>query len=218
MSLGSKIEKLLKEKDINVNELSNRIEIPATTLYSMIKRDSKKADIEVLIRIAKELNVTVDEIISEDYEDYNIAQEETTEYEATNKPSKGVKIPVLGSVAAGVPIEAIEDIIDYEEISKQLASTGNFFALQIKGDSMSPRICDKDVVIVKQQNEVENGDIAIVLVNGDDATCKKVIKKDTGIMLMPLNNEFEPMFFGWSEVQNLPVAIIGKVVELRGKF
>ncbi len=140
------------------------------------------------------------------------------DFDKLESSSKGIKIPVLGSVAAGVPIEAIEDVIDYEEISKQLAATGNFFALQIKGDSMSPRICDNDVVIVKQQNEVENGEIAIVLVNGDDATCKKVIKKDTGIMLMPFNREFEPMFFDWSEVQKLPVTIIGKVVELRGKF
>ena len=67
------------------------------------------------------------------------------------------KIPVLGRVAAGIPINAITEIIDTEEISEELAKTGDFFALKIKGDSMEPRIVDGDVVIVKQQEDAENG-------------------------------------------------------------
>lgn len=132
--------------------------------------------------------------------------------------SNGVKIPVLGYVRAGIPIDAVEEILDYEEISKDMASTGDFFALRIKGNSMQPRIWEDDIVIVKQQNDVENGDIAIVLVNGDDATCKKIKKRDDGIMLIPNNPEYEPMFFTNQQVQDLPVTIIGRVVELRGKF
>ncbi len=141
----------------------------------------------------------------------------------TNEPkeptkSQGVKIPVLGNVAAGIPIEAIEDIIDYEEISEDMASRGEFFGLKIKGSSMEPRIKEGDVVIVRQQPDIESGDVAIVLVNGDSATCKKVVINEGGITLIPFNPTYEPQFYSAEQVVNLPVRIIGKVVELRGKF
>lgn len=135
-------------------------------------------------------------------------------------PSTGgsVKIPVLGKVAAGIPIEAVQDILDYEEISLDTARSGDFFALRIKGNSMEPRICEGDVVIVRQQADVDSGQIAIVLVNGNDAVCKKVIKYEAGISLVSLNPAYEPMFFTKEEIDSLPVTILGKMVELRGKF
>lgn len=138
--------------------------------------------------------------------------------EKTTYIKKGVKIPVLGEVAAGIPIEAIEDIIDYEEITQDMAKTGEFFGLQIKGDSMSPRMESGDVVIVRKQETVENGEIAVVLVNGDSATVKKIRIQKDGIMLIPLNPSHEPFFYSQKEIEELPVRIIGKVVELRGKF
>ena len=79
--------------------------------------------------------------------------------EKVRMAKKAIRIPVLGNVAAGIPIEAIEDVIDYEEISEELAHTGDFFALKIKGDSMEPRICNGDVVIVRKQNYAESGDL-----------------------------------------------------------
>lgn len=132
--------------------------------------------------------------------------------------TRGVIIKVLGRVAAGIPLEAIEDIIDTEEISENLAQTGDFFGLQIHGDSMEPRICDRDVVIVRQQNDAESGDIVIALINGDDATCKRLRKYRDGIELIPNNPTYQPMFFSNEEISTKPVRIIGKVVELRGKF
>ena len=131
---------------------------------------------------------------------------------------KGIRIPVLGSVAAGIPIEAIEDILDYEEISEDMARRGQYFGLKIKGSSMEPRIKEGDVVIVRKQPEVESGDVAIVLVNGDSATCKKVVINEGGLTLIPVNPTYEPQFYSADQVANLPVRIIGKVVELRGKF
>lgn len=131
---------------------------------------------------------------------------------------KGVTINVLGYVAAGIPIDAIENIIDTEEISQDLATTGNFFGLQIHGDSMEPRICDGDIVIVRQQNTAENGEIVIAIVNGDKATCKRLRKYRDGIELISLNPAYKPMFYSNKDIQNIPVQIIGKVVELRGKF
>lgn len=132
---------------------------------------------------------------------------------------KAVSVPVLGRVAAGIPIEAITDIIDTEEISQELARTGEFFGLQIHGDSMEPRMYEGDVVIVRQQDDAESGDIVIALVNGYDATCKRLTKYAGGISLVSLNSaKYEPMVFTNQEIEEKPVRIIGKVVELRGKF
>lgn len=135
-----------------------------------------------------------------------------------NIHSEAVQIPVLGYVRAGIPMNAIENILDYEEISQAQARTGDFFALQIKGDSMEPRISEGDIVIVKKQETVENGEIAVVLVNGDDATVKKFYKTDAGVKLVSTNPKYDPFFYTPAEVNNLPVTIIGKVVELRAKF
>lgn len=134
------------------------------------------------------------------------------------KKEKGIKIPVLGTIPAGIPIEAIEEILDYEEISLELANTGEFFGLKVKGDSMSPRIQNGDVVIVKKQDDCNTGDVCVVMVNGYDATLKQVKKDYNGIMLVPFNPEYNTTFYSNKEIQELPIRIIGKIVELRGKF
>jgi len=131
---------------------------------------------------------------------------------------KGIKIPVLSRVAAGIPIEMIEDILDYEEISEDMAKHGKYFALKIQGDSMAPRIYNNDVVIVRQQDNAENGDIVIAAINGDDAMCKRLQKYNDGIALISLNPLYEPIYLKKDEIDEKPVRILGKVVELRGKF
>ena len=129
---------------------------------------------------------------------------------------KGTRIPVLGRVAAGIPIEAITDVDDWEEIPESMAKTGEYFALRIKGESMSPKLQPGDVVIVKKQNDVDTGDTAIVLVNGNDATVKQIKKTEAGIMLVGLNLEvYQPHFYSNKEIEELPVQIIGKVIESR---
>ena len=131
---------------------------------------------------------------------------------------KAKRIPVYGSVAAGIPLEAIQDIEDYEEITEDMARSGKYAALKIKGNSMLPRFTPGDVVIVRLQDDVDNGDIAIVMVNGDEATCKKIKKTPEGVMLISTNPDYEPMFYSNQEIAELPVRIWGKVVELRAKF
>lgn len=128
------------------------------------------------------------------------------------------RIPVLGRVAAGVPIEMVEDVIDWEEIDDATAKLGTIFALSIKGDSMEPRIVSGDVVIVRQQDDAESGDIVIVSVNGDDATCKRLRKYKDGIELIPSNPSYSPMFYSNEEIAEKPVKVLGKVIELRGKL
>ncbi len=151
----------------------------------------------------------------------------TTEFQALIEAEKrrpqgmrrlGEKVPVLGDVAAGIPIEAITDIVDYEEIDAALAATGEFFGLRIKGASMEPRMHEGDVVIVRRQEKAETGDTVVVLVNGDSATVKKIKYGPDGITLLPTNPAFDPLFYSAAEVEALPVRVIGKVVELRAKF
>ena len=151
---------------------------------------------------------------------YDVPRFERLEEAKINEPQppQGLQIPVLGTVAAGIPISAVEDILDYEEIDSSWKSQGEFFALRIKGDSMQPKMDDGDVVIVRQQSDANNGDTVIALVNGDDATCKKLQKTENGIMLVSTNPNYLPMFFTNEEIQTKPVVILGKVVELRSKF
>lgn len=126
------------------------------------------------------------------------------------------KIPVLGSIAAGKPIEAIEDIVDYVYIPETWKD--DFIALKIEGNSMSPTIPNGATVIIRLQDDAESGDIVAVYINGYDATCKKLKKlKAGGIVLISLNPEFEPMAYTNKEVLELPIRILGKVVEVRTK-
>ena len=131
----------------------------------------------------------------------------------------GTWVPVLGDVAAGIPIEAVENIVDYEEIDTAMASNGKYYGLRIKGRSMEPRIREGDVVIVRQQEDADTGDTAVVLVNGESATVKRIKKEpDGGLWLLPNNPAYDPQHYSPAEVAEKPVRIIGKVVELRGKF
>lgn len=131
---------------------------------------------------------------------------------------KGVVIPVLGRVAAGIPIEAIEDVIDTEEITQEMAATGTFFGLKIKGNSMEPKISDGDIVIVRQQEDADSGDVVIACINGDEATCKRLRKYKDGIELISNNPSYDPMFFSNKDIEELPVTILGRVIELRAKL
>ena len=138
--------------------------------------------------------------------------------ESPVSPRKGVTINVYGRVAAGIPLEMIEDVIDTEEIPEELAKTGEFFGLQIHGDSMEPKISQGDIVIVRKQDDAETDNIVIAAVNGTDATCKRLKKYKDGIALISTNPAYEPMYFSNQEIIEKPVRIIGRVVELRAKF
>lgn len=170
--------------------------------YSNWERGETKIDSLQLSRLAELFGVSVDYLLGK-----------------TDVPSSSyIRVPVLGRVAAGIPIDAIEDVIDWEDISTAAAGDGEYFGLQIKGHSMEPKISDGDVVIVRRQPDVDSGDIAVVLVNGDDATVKKVKKSPQGVTLIPSNPAYEPMYYTNAEIESLPVQILGRVVELRAKF
>ena len=129
------------------------------------------------------------------------------------------RIKVLGKVAAGPPAHMQDEyVIGYEDVSNDMIKDDNVFGLEINGDSMSPRILKGDIVIVREQNDAESGDVVIVTINGDEATCKRLMKYADGISLISFNPAYEPMTFSNKEIEEKPVRIIGKVIENRSKF
>lgn len=196
----NRLRELRKAHNFTQTEVARKVGI-GQSAYSFWESGRSKIDDASLRKLASMYDVTVDYLLGSDA-----------------PPRKGVKIPVYRAVAAGIPIEAIEDIIDYEEIEPELAATGEFFGLRIQGSSMEPRICEGDVVIVRRQEDADTGDVAIVLVNGNDATCKRIKKEAHGLTLIPNNPAYEAKYYSAEEISSLPVRIIGKVVELRGKF
>ena len=177
---------------------------------------SRKPNIDKIKKIADYFNVPVSVLIDDEG---NVKKSKTP----TSPESRATRIPVYGYVAAGIPIEAIDnfdstDPDDWEEIDEHMSKDGDYFALRIKGDSMEPKMSSGDVVIVRKQPDAESGDIAIVCINGEEATCKKIKKTPEGIMLISLNPAYEPMFYSKKQVEELPLTILGRVVELRAKF
>lgn len=199
------LKRLREEKNMTQAELGKALEISPSAI-GMYEQGRRTPDIPTLKKIASYFNVSLDYLLGN-------APAKTVQQKTTGR---GVRIPVLGRVVAGIPIEAVEEILDYEEITPELAATGEFFALQVRGDSMLPKLEEGDVVIVKKQEDVETGDIAIVLVNGDEATIKQVKKVNGGIMLYGFNPDvYEPHFYSNQQIEELPVRILGKVIESR---
>lgn len=204
LDLYKNIKQLREEKGLSQDALAKLTGYTDRSSIAKIEKgqvDLQQSKIELF---AKALGTTAKELVGWDNN--------------TSSSKRGVTINVLGRVAAGIPIEATTDIIGQEEITEDLARTGEFFGLQIKGDSMEPDIHNGDVVIVRQQEDAENDEIVIALINGNDGVCKRLKKYENSIALVSLNANYEPMYFNNTEILEKPVKIIGKVVELRRKF
>ena len=196
---AKRLKALRKEHCMSQQKLADLLGLGQSTI-AMWEKGKNTPEYESLIKIANIFSVSID-------------------YLAGQKASRSShRIPVLGYVRAGVPTEAVEEVLDYEDVTLSESDAGNYFALRIKGDSMAPRMMEGDTVIVKKQSDCSSGDICVALVGSGDATVKKVIKKDKGIILMPLNACYDPLVFTSDEVEAFPVTIIGKVCELRAKI
>ena len=208
MNAGRRIAQLREEKGLSQLEFAHKVNIN-NSVMNRIEKGIRPIRDDELIAISKCLGVSIDYLLGN----------EPAKAAQSMPAGHGVRIPVLGRVVAGIPIEAVEEILDYEEITPGLAATGEFFALKIRGHSMEPRMMEGDVVIVRRQDDVDSGDVAIVLVNGDEATVKRVKKQPEGITLIATNTSvYEPHFYSNKEIAELPVRILGRVVELRGKL
>ena len=200
MALSDVIKKRRSELGLTLLDIAKKMEVNEATVQRWESGNIKSLRQGRLAQLAEILKVSPAELMG-----------------WTNERQRHL-IPVLGDVPAGIPIEAATNIIDYEEISEEMARAGDHFALRIRGDSMEPRFKEGDVVIVRKQETVDNGQVAVVMVNGNDATVKKFYKTAAGVMLVGNNPSFTPLNYTPEEVEQLPVRVIGRVVELRAKF
>lgn len=180
------------------NEVARDLNIPYSTLADWYN-GNKYPRIDKIQLLADYFNIKKSDLV-----------------ESRNNILKKNRIPVLGKIPAGIPIELIEDVIDYEEISEEmLKGDREYFGLKVSGDSMMPKYLDGDVLIVQKTNDCESGQDCIVMVNGDDGTFKRVIKNKDGIILQPLNPNYEIKFYSNDEIEKLPIKILGVVKEIR---
>ena len=168
--------------------------------------------------VSKAMNLPIDELLKMLDDDQEFLINADKDIYEKYFSSKSAVVFVYGTIPAGIPMECIEDIIDTEEISADMLKGGKqYFGLKIKGNSMYPDYLDGDTIILEKTDDCESGDECCVMVNGSDGTFKKVLKNENGIILQPLNSEYQPMFYTNEQIKSLPVRIIGKVVELRRK-
>ena len=232
--VASRIKHYRKAAGLTQKELGEKIGVKHNTISSY-ESGKNEPEQNMLFKIASALGISVNDLFpsTESPDKTLVTSVQTPQLSSityTLPPSHGedsvmvpvpggYRIPVLGKVVAGVPINAVTDISGFEEIPEQMGRAGEFFALEIKGRSMEPTLHEGDVVIVRQQPEVENGEIAIVLINGDEATVKEVKEGPDGLTLIGHNvGVYSPHFYTREQIQDLPIRIIGKVVELRRKF
>jgi repressor LexA len=200
MTFYERLEYVLKLRNLSFYKVSKDTGIDKSA-FTHWKQRGLHPSAESLKKLSNYLGVTTSYLLGED---------EKENEESTNK------IPVLGIVPCGVPIEAIEDIVEYIDVVPTMAK--EHFGLIAKGDSMYPFICNGDILIVKKTSCVASGKIAIVKVNGEEACCKKILINENGITLVSLNNSYDPKVYNASQVEQLPVYIIGEVVEIRRRF
>lgn len=202
--------KFLRTKyNLTQEQLANNINSTRSTVNNW-ENEISEPNLDMIRKLTETFNVK-DNIVFEDLKSkYNtsfVDLEEDT-----------INIPVLGRIPAGIPFEAIEDVIKYIDIPKEW-TYGNqeYFGLLIDGNSMFPKYQNEDIVIFQKCEDpikCNNKDCA-VMVNGNDATFKKFIFNNNGVILQPYNMEYETKSFTPEEIQRLPVKLVGFAVQIR---
>lgn len=205
---AKRLKECREENHYTLEEIGNKIGVHKSTILRWENGETGKIKNPILKELAELYNVNIVWLMG-----YDVPKKTIN----SNKKIETIKIPIVGRVAAGCPILAEEEIIDTVDIPKEWLKDGyNYFGLRVKGDSMFPRILDGDYVIVRQQNEINTGNIGIVLINGDEAVVKEVHITDDGIILRSFNPMYPDMVFSKKDVVTKPVTIIGRVVKMIG--
>lgn len=202
--------KYLRTKyNLTQEQLANKINSTRSTVNNW-ENEISEPNLDMIRKLTETFNIK-DNIVFEDLKSkYNTSFIDLDE--------DTINIPVLGRIPAGIPFEAIEDVIKYIDIPKEW-TYGNqeYFGLLIDGNSMFPKYQNGDIVIFKKCEDpikCNNKDCA-VMVNGNDATFKKFIFKSNSVILQPYNMEYEMKYFTPEEVQDLPVKLVGYAVQIR---
>lgn len=213
--MANRIKELRKQHDLTLAEVAKKIGVSESTMQRYESEKISKIKYETMEALANIFAVSPAYLMG--WDDTNKI---ITKIETAMKGIKVSKVPILSNVPCGSP-EVVYENIDpenYIEIDSTLADTKEYYGLMAKGDSMLPKIEEGDMLIVHFQRDVESGQVAIVRVNGEEATCKRVKKYRDGIELIGINPTFEPRFFTNEEIKSKPVEIIGRVIEVRSKL
>ena len=217
--LEDKIKELIIEKYGSVRQFALKIDVPYTTIDSILKRGIDNSNVSNVIKMCKALNISIDKTIENNELISNLNFDNA---ELTSLSTDIVQIPLLGKIPAGIPLEIIEDkyAVDTIDIPKEwLKGNHKYFALKIEGDSMEPDYLDKDIIIFKQANDCTSGQDCCIRINGFDATFKRVRKQDNGIMIIPLNENnssgFVSTFYSKEDIEKIPIEILGVVKQIR---
>ncbi len=195
--LGETLKSLRTRDGMSQKKLAEALSVSQSAV-AMWESGKNTPEYGTLMRLGEIFNVSID-------------------YLTGQSRGKALKsVPVLGYVRAGMPTESAQEVLGYEDVYLRDCDVDDYFLLRIRGDSMYPRMMDGDLVIVKRQYDCENGDICVAMINGGETTVKKLIKKDMGIILMPLNSAYDPIVIENSDSSD--VMILGKVTEVRGKI
>lgn len=217
--LEDKLKNLIIEKYGSVRQFSIKIDIPYTTVDSILKRGLDNSNVGNVIKMCKALDISIDNLLDNKEIISNL---EFDNAESIDINDNMTKIPVLGVIKAGIPIEAQQDILEYIEIPKSWLRGGKeFYGLKISGDSMFPKYNEDDIVVFEKSNDFEtaNNKDCAVMINGDDATFKKVLRSELGITLVPYNTgAYEIMMYSNQDIEEKPIRIIGIAREKRTKL
>lgn len=212
-SIASQIKKLRKSRGWTQPQLADQLSVSKQTISNW-ETGIKVPRMGSLQKLADLFNVRIGEITNASIDDNDIFKinKSTNVIYPLSDSLQRVKIPIIGEIACGDPITAEENIEGYtEETFEKPIPSGTLFALRCKGHSMEPTIHDGSLVTIREQPTVEDGEIAAVLVDGDnEATLKRVKHQGNLIMLMPDNKEFDPIILD----KDNPGRIVGKAVHV----
>lgn len=214
--LNNNVKHLRSVKGISQQTLADKIGVDRSTI-SRIENGEIETTIDNAMKIANVLKVNIEDLITKDLTFDNGT--------LIDVDCETIQIPVLGTIKAGIAIEAQEDILEYVDIPKDWVKGGKtFYGLKISGDSMFPKYNESDIVIFEHTEDyvlAQNKDCA-VMVNGFDATFKNVTITEMGITLVPLNlnnsDNYQPTFYSKEQIANLPVKIVGIAREKRTRL
>lgn len=191
------LNELRKQQKISISELARKVDMSKSTV-SQYFNGKLQFPLNRAHDFARVLGVTTDDLLGLDLSKVN--------------PVNGLtKVPLLGTIACGDPILADENIAGYLSEPTDFLPSGKLFYLRAKGQSMDPTIKDGSLVLIRQQPDVEDGEIAAVLFTDDnEATLKRIKRAGPTVILMPDNREYEPIIAS----NNNPVRILGKAVRV----
>ena len=229
MLLGDIIKQYREEHQMSLQDFANLIGTSRSYIHMLEKNVNPSTDkpinpsIETLKLLANAMNMDLDFLLKQldsEQQIYLNEEEYKKQFEKTDILGNPVApVPLLGSVKAGYNYLAQENWIGTIDVETSLVGDGkDYFALKVKGDSMAPVFIEGDIVIIKKQNDCENNEFAVVIINGDEGTLKKIKKTDSGIILQPLNPAYGPVMYTKEEMETIPIIIVGVVKQLKREF